>query len=146
MALQPRDLGLVALPGVALLVVLAGYPFLLSALEVTPDLIRVLSIGRDAAGAAAVGSAAGAGYLAWSDEGAVESPGLVFLAFLLSAGVAAALAGLLVWLLGPENVTVGPAWQFVGGPLARFGVAMGFAGLAGALLGARQGSHDTGGR
>lgn len=137
MPLQSRDLGFVAVPGLVLLAVLAGFPFLLSSVDVTIELVRVLSLARDLGTTGAVVTAAGAGHVAWRDDRTVDSPALVFVAFLLSAGIAAALAGLLVWLVGPEDVTVGPAWQFVGGPLIRYGVAMGFAGLAGALLGAR---------
>jgi len=133
MALHGRDVALVSLPGVVLFAALAGHPLLLAALEPSIGTVRLLSVGRSAAAAVAVGTAGAAGLAVGGDGWAGSAPALVFLGFLAAATVAAAAAGLLVWLVGPEGVSVGPAWQLLGTVLPH-GVGVGFAGLAGAAV------------
>lgn len=140
MALHLRDVAAVSVPGVVLFVVFAVFPFVFAAVEVTADTVGLFVLGRQVVAAGAVVLASVAGYYLVGDGAAAESPGLVFLAFLIGATLATVLGALVVWLIDPEGVTVGPAWQVLGSAFTTHSIGVAFAGLAGAAvadLGAR---------
>jgi hypothetical protein len=144
--LRPRHLGLVALPGLVLFGLLAGYPYVAASLDLDAEVVRLLTLVRAAVGALAVGTAAAAGLAVGGDGAAASSPTAVFLGFVVAAGAGAALSGLFVWLVGPSRTSVGPAWQMLV-PVLTYGVGIGFAGLAGtAVADLRAGATAADGR
>jgi len=134
MPLRPARLLPVAAPTLVLFAVLGGFPYALSAVELTPSLVGVLTVARDLGGAVAVGVAVLAGRRVGGDGAARDAPGAVLIAFLLGAVVAAALAVAVVWLVPPPDASVGPAWRALAGPTLTHGVGIAVGGLAGAAV------------